>query len=326
MKKLIFMSVMTALVLSSCSLQSLGSKTLKPDEAKAKAEKFINENLVQADSKVTVKEIVEEGGLYKMKVALANGQEIDSYMSKDGNKFFPQVMNITELEAKNQGQDDKAAAEAEKPAVAVKSDKPKVELFVMSHCPYGTQIEKGIIPAVQALGSKIDFTLKFCDYAMHGEKELKEQMNQYCIQKNEPKKLLTYLNCFLKDGNSDPCIKSSGINSSKLNSCVASTDKQYKILELFKDKSKWPTGNFPPFDVFKADNDKYAVKGSPTLVINGTQSSAGRDSASLLKAMCDSFNKQPEECKKQLSSAAPSAGFGAGADTSGSADGGCATQ
>jgi len=325
MKKLIFVCAMMALVLSSCSLPSLSSKSLKPEEAKAKAEKFINENLVQADSKVTVKDIAEEGGLFKMKVVLANGQEIDSYMSKDGSKFFPQVMNISELEAKNQGQKDQATAEAEQTKAAVKSDKPKVELFVMSHCPYGTQIEKGIIPAVEALGSKIDFSLKFCDYAMHGEKELDEQTRQYCIEKNEPKKLLTYLKCFLQAGDNVACIKSAGINTGKLDTCVKATDKEFKTKETFKDKSKWPTGNFPPFDIFKADNVKYAVKGSPTLVINGAQSSSARDSASLLKAICDSFNNQPTECQKQLSSAAPSAGFGVGAtDTSGSAAA-CAT-
>jgi hypothetical protein len=326
MKKIIFVSAMMALALSSCSLPSLGAKTLKPDEAKAKAEKFINENLVQADSKVTVKDLVEENGLYKMKVVLANGQEIDSYISKDGGKFFPQVMDIADLESKNAGQKDEKAAEAEQPKAAVKSDKPKVELFVMSHCPYGTQIEKGIIPAVEALGSKIDFTLKFCDYAMHGEKELDEQTKQYCIQKNEPKKLLAYLKCFLKAGDSASCVKSSGLNTGKLDACIKATDKEFKTKETFKDKSKWPTGNFPPFNIFKAENDKYGVKGSPTLVVNGAQSASARDAASLLKAICASFNKEPAECKKELSSAAPSAGFGEGTGGAASSDAGCATE
>ena len=81
-----------------------------------------------------------------------------------------------------------------------KNDKPTVELFVMSHCPYGTQIEKGIIPAIEALGDKVDFNLKFCSYAMHGEQELREELNQYCIQKEQKDKLLPYLKCFLKEG------------------------------------------------------------------------------------------------------------------------------
>jgi hypothetical protein len=321
MKKIILLGAVALVFVAGCTLPK-ASITLKPDEAKAKAEKFINENLVQPDSKVTVKELKEENGLYKMKVTLSNGQEIDSFMTKDGVNFFPQVMNIKEVEDKNKGTKDKADAQAEQPKEMVKTDKPKVELFVMSYCPYGTQIEKGIIPAVQALGNKIDFNLKFCDYAMHGEKELDENTKQYCIEKNEPAKLFSYLNSFLKDGNSENAVKSAGVNVAKLNSCVSDTDKQFKIKELFKDKSKWPTGNFPPYDVFKADNTKYNVGGSPTLIINGVQSSSARDSAALLTAICSAFKNQPSECKKQLSSASPSTGFG---DTAGGdSGGGCA--
>ncbi len=174
-----------------------------------------------------------------------------------------------------------------------------------------------------ALGSKIDFKLKFCDYAMHGEKEVDEQLNQYCIQKEEPAKLQSYLKCFLEDGNSERCATAAGLNKSKVKSCVASVDKTFKVKEKFKDQSTWVSGRFPAFDVFKADNEKYGVQGSPTLIINGQQVSVGRDSASLLSAICSSFNSPPAECQKQLSSAAPSPGFGAGTGGANSA-GGCA--
>jgi len=49
----------------------------------------------------------------------------------------------------------------------------------MSYCPYGTQIEKGILPVINALGNKIKFSLKFVDYAMHGKKEIDENSRQY---------------------------------------------------------------------------------------------------------------------------------------------------
>lgn len=55
----------------------------------------------------------------------------------------------------------------------------------MSHCPYGLQMEKGIIPVVETLGDSIDFQVKFCDYAMHGQTELDEQVLQYCIMKEK---------------------------------------------------------------------------------------------------------------------------------------------
>ena len=80
-------------------------------------------------------------------------------------------------------------------------------------------------------------------------------------------------------------------------------------------------GTYPGFDVNKTDNTKYNVGGSPTLIINGTEVTSGRDSASLLKTICSAFNEQPEECKATLSSNTPTAGFGEGTTNSGSAAG-----
>lgn len=206
--------------------------------------------------------------------------------------------------------------------VVKKTDKPSVELFVMSQCPYGTQIEKGIISVVEKLGKKIDFEVKFVDYAMHGEVELKEQLNQYCIQKDQNAKYLSYLKCFLKAGDSESCIKQSGVNQSDLTSCVAKTDSKYKIMSNFKNKVGYK-GNFAGFDIYKSENEKYGVAGSPTLVINGAQAETGRDSNSLLKTICSAFNNAPEECNSNLSSDTPAPGFGEGTQTGGGANGGC---
>jgi hypothetical protein len=203
-----------------------------------------------------------------------------------------------------------------------KSDKPKVELFVMSYCPYGTQIEKGILPVVSALGKKIDFQIKFCDYSMHGEKELKENLTQYCIQKEENNKYADYLTCFLKSGDSTTCLSGAKIDTAKVNSCVSKTDGDYKVMSNFKNNVGFQ-GDYPGFDVDKTDNTKYNVSGSPTLIINGAEVTSARDSASLLKTVCSAFNNQPSECQASLSSSTPSSGFGDGTTNSGSAASGC---
>lgn len=336
MKKVIVLSLALTFLVAGCSLKGnkeggsnfslfKNKNELNVEEAKTKAADFIDNNLVQPGSKVTIKDVTEEDGLYKMTVVTASGQEVVSYLSKDGKRFYPQVIDIAEVEA--QAASSTAAASEDKATdttTVVKQDKAKVELFVMSHCPYGTQIEKGIIPVIEALGSKMDFELKFCNYAMHGEKELKEELNQYCIQKNEPTKLVPYLKCFLEAGDSDGCITKTGISKSKLTSCVSATDKEFKVMEGFNDKSTWVNGSYPGFNVYKADNEKYGVGGSPTLVINGKQVSSGRDAQSLLTTICAGFNTQPDECKKALSSESPAAGFGTAAAASGASDsGGC---
>jgi len=190
-----------------------------------------------------------------------------------------------------------------------KKAKPEVELFVMSHCPYGTQIEKGILPVVELLKDKIDFTVKFCSYAMHDKKELDEQTLQYCIQSDSKDKYLEYLSCFLEDGDTDRCLKEVGIGQKKLNSCIKETDEKFKITENYEDKSTW-MGRFPTLDIHKEDNERYSIRGSPAFVVNGVVASTGRDPASLLKTICVGFEDKPEECSEKLSTEAPSPGFG----------------
>lgn len=306
MKKIIFLGLMSILVLSACATQT---KSLTLEEAKVKANDFITNNLVQPGTEISIKEVVEEAGLYKVVVNLPDGQEIDSYITKDGTKFFPQVLDIAETEAKTNGADS-AAATAPQPTNVPKTEKPVVEAFVMSHCPYGTQIEKGLLPAVQALGDKIDFKIKFVDYAMHGEKELDEQLAQYCIQEEQTEKFLGYLECFLAEGDSEGCLSETGVNTSSLASCVKKTDELFKVKELFADKTTWSGGRYPQFNTSKEENLKYGVKGSPTFVVNGATVSTARDSASLLSSICAGFETEPAECSTQLSSASPSAGFG----------------
>jgi hypothetical protein len=287
------------------------NKILTPEEAKTKALDFIGKNLVQPGTKVEISSILPEGSLYKMELDVT-GQKVTAYMTQDGKKFFPSALDVDKKEETTAAS---APPAAEPQADLPKTDKPEVELFVMSYCPYGTQIEKGILPAVSALGDKIKFSLKFVDYAMHDKKELDENLRQYCIEKNQPAKLNAYLECFLKKGQGTEadCLKGAGINAAQISACVDATDNQFKVTESYNDKSTWNNGQFPPFNVNKDDNVKYGVQGSPTLVINGTVAQANsRDSLSLLKTICSAFNNSPSECGNQLSSAAPSPGFGEG--------------
>lgn len=316
MKKAIILSIALVMVLTGCSLKGGKIKTITAEEAKAKAETFINDELIAGgaeEAEASITAVVEENGLYKLSVVISSGgreQEIESYVSRDGKKFFTQAIDMTRTapEAGNTETDTKAKAPVSE--VSNKQAKPKVELFVMSHCPYGTQIEKGMLPVVEALGDKIDFELKFCDYAMHGEIEVKEQMGQYCIQKEQPEKFIEYLTCFLDEGKTTGCLAKTKINQSKMNSCVDSVDKEYKVIENLNDKTSWYNGKFPMFNINKDDTDKYGIKGSPALVINGETIASARDSATLFETICSSFTSVPEECAQTLLSTAPTPGFG----------------
>lgn len=193
-----------------------------------------------------------------------------------------------------------------------KKDKPDIDVFVMSHCPFGTQMEKGLLPVWDLLGDKVSLNIRFCDYAMHGKKEVDEELRQHCIQKMGKKTYRKYLECFLKEGKEDSsCVKEAGVSDSELVACIQKTDKEFNVSKDFDNKEKW-NGRFPPFGVDAELAKKYAVSGSPTLVVNGVVAKVGRSPKDILEAVCKAFKERPAECDKQLDSTTPTPGFGFG--------------
>ncbi len=249
--------------------------------------------------------VTEESGLYKIAVSV-EGQESEVYITKDGkslvNGLIPLVSSPNQEPAQNQQQ----------PAEIVKSDKPVVELFVMSFCPYGTQSEKGILPVFELLGDKIDSNIRFVYYAMHGDTEIYEQLNQYCIQEEQADKYYNYLTCFLEDSDGEKCLNEVGIDLNKLKECTEKADEEFSVTENFNNKDVWLSGRYPLFDIHADLNEQYSIGGSPTLIVNGVQLNAGRDPASYLAGICTTFNNAPEECGDTLSGEAPAPGFGWG--------------
>jgi len=296
---------------------SLFSTSITGNAVAEQTIEYLNKNILQGQAAATVTKITESNGLYNIKLNI-NGKEIDSYATKDGKLLFPQAIDLT------------AAPETSStptPVDVPKSNKPTIELFVMSHCPYGTQIEKGLIPVVKTLGNKIDFKVKFVNYAMHGKKELDEQLLQYCIQKEHKHKYLSYLGAFLEEGNTQQALTAVGLSIKDLSSCISETDKQYQVTALFEDplKNGW-SGNFPPFKVYDTENKKYGIQGSPTLIINGQQVETNIDADSLLNTICNAFDTKPTECNMDLATVGnPSPGFGFANQGGSATTAGCGT-
>jgi len=63
-------------------------------EAQTKAVSYVNTKLLQPPFTAEVKSAEETATLYKFKLSVA-GQEVDSYMTKDGALFFPQGLDLT---------------------------------------------------------------------------------------------------------------------------------------------------------------------------------------------------------------------------------------
>jgi hypothetical protein len=169
--------------------------------------------------------------------------------------------------------------------------------------------------------------IKFVNYIMHGASEKDDNTIEYCIQKEQESKYLDFLKCytFSENGDSEGCIKGSGIDRKKLDTCIVNTDKEFKINDEFNNKNNWLSGKYAKYLINEDENKKFNVKGSPTLIINGVQTSFIRSPEGLKQAVCNAFKTPPKECLEKLSSDQAGAGFGTKANTSGSGGMDCGT-
>jgi len=223
-------------------------------------------------------DVKTSGDLYEI-VGSINGMESSFYLTKDGKNFISNLIPI--------------GFEEENSNEIPKTDIPVVELFVMTHCPYGAQAEKGLIPVIELLGDAIDAKIRFVHYFMH-EPEETETPRQVCIREEQPEKWYDYLKCFLEDGDAERCIVEAGVDKEMADQCVIE-GRAEGYYDEDSDLSK-----------------EYGVGGSPTLIINGVQSNAGRDAVSYLDGICKAMKNPSELCGTNLSSTSPSPGFGYG--------------
>ena len=285
------------------------------DDASNKALTLIKENLVQPGTDVSIINIEEESGIYKLTLMI-DGKEFDSYMSKDGKYFFPQGMDINEILTKEV---NKEVQNQQQTPQTPKTDTPKAEAFVMSHCPYGLQFMKAFVPVMDLLKDKADLKIGFVDYIMHGVDEFNDNNRIYCIQKDAPTKLTEYLRCFVQQKDYETCLQEAGIDKATIDTCIKNIDEEYNLTNIFEASED----RFPKYPLEADLNEQYGVRGSPTFVINGQVISVSRSAEAIKEAICSAFNNPPKECDTQLSTSAESPGFGAigngqGADSSGS--------
>lgn len=273
----------------------LEQNTISGDAIKTQMQGFIRQNLIQPGMSATIKNVSSESGVYKFGIAIESGgqkQEVTSYATKDGKLFFVQGIKVT-----NSSTD----AEPGAPDTGAKSDRPEVDLYVMSFCPYGVQAENAMKPVADLLGEKITLKVRFIAnvggdtpdsvQSLHGAPEAGEDLRQACVMKNYNS--ATYwkyvsevnANCYpvYRDAAKlDACWKSaaekSGIDTAKITSCSTTAEG---------------------VNLLKADDAKVAensVRGSPTIFINGNYYSGQRTADAFKEAICSAFTTVPAEC------------------------------
>ncbi len=288
------------LIFNSFSESGLTKNIISADEA---GKKLLSYYLLNGAEGLELSSVEEQNELYKVNFKY-QGAIVPIYTTKDGQL----AGSMTILVAKDpvMGNNIKNSnINANAPQDIPKSDKPIVEAFIFSYCPYGLQFEKALFPVYDLLKDKADFRIVAIG-AMHGEYEKIESLRQISIEQLYDKaKLFAYLKEF--DANT-------GIGSCRGDdSCL---DKYLPSIysKLGIDKTKieeyMKTDASKVYDEQNARANSLGVGGSPTFVINRAQVQVNRNADSIKEAVCDAFNSEPEECSQSLSTQSASPGFG----------------
>lgn len=310
----IFGIIVMILLLGNVFGFGITGKAVSESKAGTEVVGFINKYLVNGGASLDSVEKDAKIGVYVVNIKYKNNT-LPMYLSNDGQylDFGAGMVNmnayIKSLSSPSDSTDTGQPAQN-----APKTDKPNVELYVFTYCPYGLQMEKAMIPVVKLLGNKINFKIRQIG-AMHGDFEKVEAQRQLCIEKNYPDKFLDYVLAFAEDtscsNGAETCLTTKvnslytklGMDASKINACI-------------------PTEGLTMYNAEVSNANSKGVSGSPTLMINGVDIQASRSADGIKTAVCNAFNTSPSECSQTLSTSQASAGFGAGA-SSGSSSASC---
>ncbi len=167
-------------------------------------------------------------------------------------------------------------------------DSVKLDFYVMSQCPYGTQVEDAIKPVLDKLGNCIDFNLNFISTenpdgsfrSLHGEPETKGNIVQLCAAKYNPNKYIDMIVCQNKNARAIPdnwesCAKENGLNVAKIKVCYEGEEGK----QLLRDSIK--------------KTQAVGATGSPTIYLNDERYSGGRDTLSFQRVICNNLQGHP---------------------------------
>ncbi len=175
------------------------------------------------------------------------------------------------------------------------TEKPTVDLFVMSQCPYGTMAEDNMAEVLDNFGDAVDMNIYFIASeqggnfsSMHGQVEVNEDIRQVCIADKYPDKLINYLLCVNEDivnveENWEACAEEAGIPAGEIGACAQGEEGA----ELFRENI--------------AVAQELGITGSPGYLVNNQIMAGGLRSPEQVKQMVCSGTPGLEGCESTLS-------------------------
>ncbi len=290
-----------------------------------KAVDFIATNLIYEGDTVELVEISEVGksGVYELKINYTSGgysQIVESYVSRDALVLCPQgiivdefAAMISQLEAEEEIQ--REVSPEETCDAMEKTSEPVLEAYVVSMCPFGTQMQRIMAEIIKEapeaasylkplyIGAVVNGKVT----AMHGDQEAQENLRQICLRE-ETDKYWDYVSCYIKEGDTEGCLDEAAVDRTELEGCMNEPERGVKYAE----------SDF-------ALSNSYGVTGSPTLMMNGKRVSefdfGGRTAEAAKDLLCCGFASQPAFCSTEMTTVSAAVGFSAaysGATSTGS--------
>lgn len=275
---------------------------LSPQEAAEKVLEYIDQNVLKGQATASLVNVIEDSGLYKLRIKIGE-EELDLYVSKNGNLLFTQVIDLAPPPAKD----------------IPKADIPDVKLFVMSFCPYGNQAEELMMPVVNLLGNKADIKLQYIVSknadakftSLHGEQELHQDIREICVHKYQKEKFWDFVmeinkNCTFQDVDTkwEKIASDLGIDVQKIKDCQEKEGTELLSREFELIKKEYEVQNPSAHNGREYDT----ISGSPTLVINDMIYDGERSSEEYKNGICSGSKNPPGECSETLASPTNSSG------------------
>lgn len=285
----------------SFSDSSLFSSTVSKEATAQKMVDFIGANYLASGVSARLVNVTEVSGVYKVAIeytSSGDSQVSFVYMTRDGKLLFPTSYPTTARTTSAvtaQSVEQSCSAQS-------KQESAMLEAFVVSSCPYGTQMQlvlADVVAGVPDLAKNI--RVRYIGQvsngtvsSMHGSNEAAENLRQICIREEQPDAYWQYVSCYINSSSSAECIRSTGIDLTRLTSCT--TDPAKGIIYAEKDF---------------AIADSYGATASPTLILNGAKVSefdfGGRNPEALKTLVCCGLSTQPGSCTTTLSNVSTSA-------------------
>ncbi len=250
----------------------------------------------------TLDSVKEVSGIYQVAINI-NGQKALFYITKDGKFIYPG------MELKSTKEIIEQTAEKGVPEEIPKADKPVVELFVMSFCPFGNRAEGTMLPIYNLLKDKADWNIHYIVNidgdtinSLHGQPEVNQDEREACVLNeyglDKWWAFITYVNenCGADGECWEDAAKEAKLDVNKIKSCVSE-----KGLELMKADEEI--------------SNSVGASGSPTLIINGAKTNEVykyENPEAYKQIICSAFNTPPDECSEELASVSTSSSTSGG--------------